>query len=475
MRQPSKKYQFEEETLGATASVASFIVDLGFQDLPHEAVQQAKQLILDYFGVTLAASTSPIAQILKEYLSETGGKPQATIIGLPLKVPCPDAAWANGTLGHALDFDDASIKLPAAIHPTVDTLPAALSVGEAFNVGGRDVLTAFILGIEVASKIDRSMRGSAEKGWHGTGTFGTLAATAASGKMLKLTVEEMEHAIGVAASAAGGLTSNFGTMTKPFHAGQASRNGVVAALLAKKGFTSSKNILEKHRGFGQVFGRGLDEKYVKENLGKPWEILDPGIHIKPYPSCAITHAAIEITLKLARERNITPEQVDLVEVRWEYGKVDLRGHFFRKPRTGLEAKFSLEFCIAIALLEGKATLDEFTDTRASEHQVQQMIERIRIVPSKEESEGSYKEIASLKTPLKTSVKIRMKNGKEYGELVEFPRGFGRKNPLTTEELETKFRSCSKYALPPEMVDEIIRAISNLENVKIHQLMSLLHP
>jgi 2-methylcitrate dehydratase PrpD len=348
-----------------------------------------------------------------------------------------------------------------------------LSVGEALNVGGRDLLTAFILGIEVASKIDRSMRGSAEKGWHGTGTFGTLAATAAAGKVLKLTFEEMEHAIGVAASTAGGLTSNFGTMTKPLHAGQASRNGVVAALLAKKGFTSSKNILEKHRGFGQVFGRGLDEKYVKENLGKPWEILDPGVHIKPYPSCAITHAAIEITLKLAREHNITPEQVDLIEVTWEYGKVDLRGHFFRKPRTGLEAKFSLEFCIAIALLEGKATLDEFTDAKASEHRVQQMIERIRIVPSKEESEGSYKEIASLRTPLKTSVKIRMKNGNEYGELVEYPRGFGRKNPLTTEELETKFRSCSKNALPPEKVDEIIQLITNLEDVETHKLMSLL--
>jgi 2-methylcitrate dehydratase PrpD len=349
-------------------------------------------------------------------------------------------------------------------------------------------MTAFILGIEVASKIDRSMRGSAEKGWHGTGTFGTLAATAAAGKVLKLTFEEMEHAIGVAASTAGGLTSNFGTMTKPLHAGQASRNGVVAALLAKKGFTSSKNILEKHRGFGQVFGRGLDEKYVKENLGKPWEILDPGVHIKPYPSCAITHAAIEITLKLAREHNITPEQVDLIEVTWEYGKVDLRGHFFRKPRTGLEAKFSLEFCIAIALLEGKATLDEFTDAKASEHRVQQMIERIRIVPnSKEESEGTYKEIASLRTPLKTSVKeiaslrtplktsvkIRMKNGSEYAELVEYPRGFGRKNPLTQKQIEDKFSNCARNILQPEKAEEIIRVVNNLENMKIHQLMPLL--
>jgi 2-methylcitrate dehydratase PrpD len=378
-----------------------------------------------------------------------------------MRVACPEAAWANGALGHCLDFDDATIELPAAIHTTVTILPPALSVGEALEVGGRDLLTAFVLGTEVACKIDRAMKGSGEKGFHGTGTFGTIGATIAAGRLLKLNVEEMECALGIAASMAGGLVANFGTMTKPLHAGQAARNGVVAASLAKKGFTASKDILEKDRGYGQIFARDLDESYLKESLGKPWEILEPGIHIKLYPACVVIHGAIHATLKLAEKKGVDPQHVDTVEVRTNF---DPRGLFFSRPRTVMEGRFSPEFCVAIALLEGKATLDEFTYAKVMDNRVQQMIEKIRVVAD-----------SRITSPIQmapTSVMVRMNNGKEFTETVEYPPGSG-ENPLTTEELETKFRSCSKNALPPEKVDEIIQAISNLEDVETHQLMSLL--
>jgi 2-methylcitrate dehydratase PrpD len=463
MKQHSSLFQFEEVQLNASADVASFIAETGFEHLPQKAVEKAKRLILDYLGVTLAATTSPVARILKEHLSELGGKPQATIVGFRFKTPCSEAAWANGTLGHVFDYDDNTIELPAAIHTTVTVLPAALSVGEALEVGGGELITAFVLGTEAACKIDRGIKGSGEKGFHGTGTFGTLGATVAAGKLMKLSAEEMEYAIGIAASMAGGLASNFGTMTKPLHAGNASRNGVVAALLAKKGFTSSRGILEKDRGFGQVFGQGLGKQYLKESLGQPWEILEPGIHMKLYPACVIIHAAIDATLKLVEGQNIDSEQVDSVEVRANF---DPRGLLFSRPKTVMEARFSPEFCVAIALLEGKATLDEFTEAKVVENRVQKMIEKVHRIS---DSRGSK--------PVQmapTSLKVRMKNGKEYNELVEYPRGSG-KNPLTAKEVETKFRSCAKYAFPPEKIDEIIRAISNLEDVKTHQLMSLLRP
>ena len=214
-------YWFWEDRLGVTANVAAFIVKTSFQNLSQEAVKKAKNHILDYFGVALAALNSPIAQIVNKHLREVGGRPQATVVGSPIKVPCQEAAWANGILGHALDFDDNSIELPAAVHQTVTTLPAALSVSETRQAGGRELLTAYILGIEVESALDRAMEGHANDGWHGTGTFGTFGATVAAGKILKLNIEEMERAIGIATSEAAGLTANFGTMTKPLHAGQA--------------------------------------------------------------------------------------------------------------------------------------------------------------------------------------------------------------------------------------------------------------
>jgi 2-methylcitrate dehydratase PrpD len=449
------------DKLGATTYVAKFIIETGFQNLPQRAVEKTKHHILDFFGVTLAGSTYPVAQILKEHLSEVGGESQATSVGFPLKVPCPEAAWANGILGHFLDFDDNSIGLPEPIHQTVTTLPAALSLGETLEVGGRELLTAFMLGIEVASKLDRAIVGHGKRGWHGTGTFGTLGATVAAGKVLKLGVEEMEHAIGIAASKAAGLRSNFGTMTKPLHAGQASRNGVMSALLAKKGFTSCKNILEKDYGFGQLFGQGLDVKYLQENLGKSWEILEPGVHIKLYPSCMVTHSAIDGTLRLIKEQTIDLEQVSFVEVR---SKGDLSGLIYSKPKTALEAKFSMEYCVAIALLEGKVTLDEFTDAKVLEPRVQQLIEKIRIV-SDSKMEAS--------SPLKTSIMVRMKNGNEYAEFVEYPRG-SKRNPITFKEVETKFRDCAKYVLHPKKVQEIIRVIKKLEDMKTSELMTLIH-
>ncbi len=459
-KQPHYVWGSGVSKLGATANIAEFVVETGFQNLLLQTVEKAKYHILDYFGVTLAGSSSPIAQILKEHLLEVGGKPQATIVGSPLKAPCPDAAWANGALGHALDFDDNSIELPAAIHQTVTTLPAALSVSEALEVCGRELLTAFILGIEVASKLDRAMGGHPERGWHGTGTFGTFGATIAAGKVMNLSVEEMELAMGIASSLAAGLIANFGTMTKPLHAGQASRNGVMAAQLAKKGFTSSKNILERNRGFGQLFGRGIDERYLKGNLGNTWEILEPGIHIKLYPSCMVTHGAIDATLKIFEEHSIDPEQVAFVEVR---SKSDLSSLIYSRPKTGLEAKFSMEFCVAIALLEQRATLDEFTDMKVLENRVQQMLEKVRIeTDSNVEGHG----------PLTTSVKVRMKNGNEYIEFVEYPRG-SKRNPITSREVEMKFRNCSKYAIQSEKIEEIIRIINNLEGLSINQLMTLM--
>jgi len=437
--------------LGSTSDLVTYINKISFKDIPNEAIAKVKLQILDCLGVALNASDKTLARIISSQVREEAGTPQSSVIGLGLRAPCATAAWANGAIAHSLDFDDNSIALPTAIHQTVTTLPAALSVGELVNANGRELLKAVTLGIEAGSKIDRALSGHAQA-WHGTGTFGTLASTVAAAKLLQLNPEQLENALGTACSMAAGLVANFGTMTKPLHAGQASRNGVTAALLAKKGFTSARDILETKEGFAEVMGNHLDQAYLKEHLGNPWEILEPGVHIKMYPSCMATHAGLDAIIKLAKTHNIDPSAVASVEVT---AAKDLRSALiYDEPKTALEGKFSMQYCIAIGLLRKRATLEEFTDQTVQDPNVINLLRKVRV--------ATDQTLAS-KGPLLTVVKVKLKDGRSFEESVEFPKG-SNKNPMSLDEVTLKFRDCTSRILERKRVDEIVDTVLRLEKL-----------
>src|SRR5215469_7328250 len=323
----------------ATSHLAEFVTKSRWEDCPAEAVEAARRAILDCLGVMLAGSVEPAARLVTDVARAEGGSPLATVVGTRLRTGAVWAALANGTAAHALDFDDTNFAMMG--HPSAPVLAAALAAGELALADGRALVHAFLLGFEVETTMAAVMNPPHyEKGFHATGTLGTMGAAAAASRLL-----------GLDASQASGLKENFGTMTKPFHAGHAARSGVLAALLARDGFTASDQAIEGPQGYFAVLGAGKREGRQLESLGAPWKILTSGVAVKPYPSCACTHSIIDGALELRRTHQITPEQIAEVTVGVHSAVPRILIH--SNPRSGLEAKFSGEFSAAAALCEGR--------------------------------------------------------------------------------------------------------------------------
>jgi 2-methylcitrate dehydratase PrpD len=300
--------------MSATGTIAAFIAEADYGQFPPEAIHLAKRSILDCLGVALAGSSESAGRIVVDYVRELGGAPLATVIKGGFKTSPPMAALANGTMAHALDYDD--VFATGGGHASVSIVPAVVALGEASGASGRKLLEAYLVGFEVGARISAAIEpGHSEKGWHPTATVNALRAAAATAKMLNLHGDEIEHALGLAASLAGGLRLNIGTMTKPFHAGNASRNGIIACMLARKGFTAEKGILEQSPyGFCEIFSgdEKPDLEKLTEGLGTQFQIVSPGIGIKKYPCVAGIHSAIDAVLHLAEQYAVTPDMVEAI-------------------------------------------------------------------------------------------------------------------------------------------------------------------
>lgn len=330
----------------ATKKLAEFALKTSLADMGGEVVSKGKERFLDTLGCMLAGSQSELAKIILGYVESLGGRPECRIIGSGLRTSAPHAALANGTIGHALDYDDSQLSMIG--HPSVAIMPAVLSIGEREKTSGKKVLEAYLLGFEVACKVGRGVNPKLyNNGWHATSAIGILGAAVAVGKLVGLDGEQMTTAIGLAASQACGLRENFGTMTKPFHAGKAAEGGVISALLVKNGFTAAKNILEAKRGFCEALSGEYDLAKMVENLGDPYDIVSPGIHTKPYPSCLSTHSMIDAAIALAKEENINPDEIASVECGVGPLAMDVLIH--QNPKTALEGKFSAQYCTAVSL------------------------------------------------------------------------------------------------------------------------------
>jgi 2-methylcitrate dehydratase PrpD len=436
--------------------------------------------ITDFVGVAFAGMHEKQSRIIIDYARKMGGLPQATVVGGSLKTSPYLAALVNGTVGHSLDYDDVAISLIG--HPSVFLAPAIFAIIEArhcqgMGSSGRDILTAYVIGYEVACHLARPVLQSHYlQGWHSTATFGTLGAAASAAWLLNLNTDQIRMTLGIAASLAGGLRQNFGTMTKPLHAGMAAAHGVQAALLAQAGFTADNSIIESPLGFAKVFGHSeeIDWAEASKRLGKVFLITEPeGLSIKPYPSCGFTHCAIDAALYMKREHEINA--ADIAEIELGVSPFDRQILVHHHPRTGLEGKFSLEYCVARALVSGEVRLKHLTDIAITESMVNSLMEKMKWVekycmPVMGTAEGFGTK----------SVTVRLKNGKQYGREVAIAKGMPR-NPLTTDEFNAKYRDCASTVLSKEYVDESLSILTNLEHISFEttrfgkSLMQVLAP
>ena len=447
---------------GLTKYVARFIVDTKYSDIPENVIALGKKSILDGFGLALAGSVSVMAPLVHKYVRTFGpAETTASIIGTGMKAHHRFAAFSNGVSIHADDYDDT--QLAAAkdriygllTHPTVPVLPPAFALCEQGRRSGRDLMLAYHVGLETECKIAEAISPRHyDMGFHTTGTIGTFGSAAACAKLRGLNHLQTTYSLGIAATEGGGFRDNFGSMTKPFHAGHAAENGTVSADLAALGWTAADNILEAPLGFFQAEGGGFDPTAIVDKLGKPWTLAWPGVSIKPYPSGSLSHPAMGEMMDFIRKYDIKPDQVEKVDLGANHAMTTSLLH--HDPMTGLQAKFSMEFCLSILLLERKAGLAQFQDAVVQRPDVQAMIKRIHFYIDPVAENAGLDKMTSI-------LKIYMKDGRVFSSTAQFAKG-SPSNPMSYEEVADKFRGCAEFAKwPSAKAETVIATVKSLEN------------
>jgi 2-methylcitrate dehydratase PrpD len=449
----------------ATSTIAAFVAGSRWEDCPPPAVEAARRAILDCLGVMLAGAEEPAAHILARVAQVEGGGPLCTLVGTGLRSGALWAALYNGTAAHALDFDDTNFAMLG--HPSAPVLSAALAAGELATATGQEVVHAFLLGFEVETSLAEVVNPTHyERGWHATCTLGTLGAAAAASRLLGLDPAGTATALAVAASQSSGLKENFGTMTKPFHAGHAARSGVLAALLAREGWTASERAIEGPQGWVNVLGGGSPRLEALSTLGAPWKILTTGVAVKPYPSCACTHSIIDSALELRRTHGVRPADVDEVVVGVNERVPRILIH--ADPQTGLEAKFSAEFCVAAALAEPRVGIETFRDDKIQDPALRGLMKRVRMLVDPAIP-------GDLERHVWTRLTLRLADGRTF-EIPPRPVPGHPSNPLSMTALREKFDSGAGLVLPADRVGVVRDMVERLDECPdLRSLTALLAP
>lgn len=449
-----------------TERVSRFIHEVSPDDIPQESYSLACLAVMDFIGVALAGSKEKTGEIIIDYVKQMQGVPSAGVIGAGFKAPVQLAALANGTIGHALNFDDLSFVFNA--HPSVTLVPVILALGEYLGVTGKEALTAYIAGFEVGSYISSPVVNiHYHQGWHSTGTVGVMGATATAARLLKLNVQQTRMALGIAASNASGLRLNFGTMTEAFHAGNAAADGVSAALLAKEGFTAHESAIETKNGYAQALGcsEKIDWDQASANLGKIFVLTRSALGFRSYPSCGGTLGVIDSAIYLRNKFKINPSLIESITL--GVGPYE-NGTLIHNPVKGLEGKDSLEYCTCRAILDGKVTLRDFSDERVNQPEVRSLMQRTKCVESYPMAVMGAG--ASGMNP--QSVTIRMTDNTEYFRETPMESGMPVR-PMTKEELEGKYRDCASLTLNQNEIEESLALINNLEKLdNLNKLMKI---
>jgi 2-methylcitrate dehydratase PrpD len=424
-------------------ALVDFVLGLELAAVPPAVVEAANRSMTDWLGTAIRGSIEPLADAIAAVIAATGGEPQATIVGRGRRTSALLASLANGAQCHALDFDDT--HLPAVLHGSAAVAPVVFALGEWRYASGADALAAFIAGFELETRIGRVIgKRLTERGWHVTATVGTFGAAAAAGRMLGLDARQLAHALGLAGTQAAGLTQSFGTMAKPLHPGKAAMNGLLAALLARQGFTGATAMLDAPEGLAGTFVGVTDLGRAAEDFGKRWELTQNST--KYYAACHLTHATIDAGRAI---RARTPLAADAIEsVRCRVIPLTLKAADQREPKTPLEAKFSVRFCAAMALLRGDAGEAEFSEASLADPAVARVM--ARVTPEGDDSLG---------IPA-AHMTVRLSDGRVIEERISAARGTP-DNPGTRDDLEAKFRRLAETVLPPPRVAELTAALRGL--------------
>ncbi|MGZ5127645.1 MAG: MmgE/PrpD family protein [Burkholderiales bacterium] len=418
-----------------TAAIGDFIARTRYADVPLAAAAIAKQGYADCIGVMLAGSREPPVAAVQRALGESDGSASVCFTGR--RATAPYAAWVNGTAAHALDYDDVALK---GSHPSAVLVPAILAEAETLGASGANMVLAYIVGYEAWAELIGRERGNYQrKGWHPTGVFGALAAAAACASLRKLSAQHASHALGIAASEASGVMSNLGSMTKPMHAGKAAVCGLLAARFAAEGLTAAADAIEHDQGFLKAISPAGDVDLDSPAALPPraWRIVEQGLAIKQYPVCYRAHRAIDAMLGLVRTHDIAPADVRSITVRFSQShSIILKNH---RPRSAIDAKFSIEFALACALLVRRIGLRDVTDDFVAQPAVQHLLERVHIEINREEQAGT-----SGYSPYDL-VRVELANGAMLeSEHVQHARG-DPEAPLGADALWAKFEDCAEWS------------------------------
>jgi len=439
--------------MGTTEKIARFIAEFQFDKIPPRGIEQSKMSMLDTIGTALLGSKGEAGGIVTRFVKQMGGNPQARLIGNGLKTSVGNAALANGTFAHADDFDDTG---PFG-HPGAFLTASLLTLGEWLKAPGKSILEGYAVGFEIGSRLAKSLGDIVHAGYHRSCLLGTMAAAAESAKLLGLDVNKTRAALGIAASLASGVMENFGSYTKPLHAGHTARNGITAGLLAREGLTANLDILEGARGFFYVYGQEQASiARMTEHLGKILAIAEESIRIKPWPCCAGNHEALTAMLRIMEKHPLQPDEVDSIEVAtsWKPPGPCVRTDM----RRAFEGKFNIPYNLASILVDRKIDLGTYREENFQRPEVQSLMSRVHYVQhpdcrDKPESLQSESRFAALT--------LKLKNGQV---LSEYQGAEGRK-VLLGEEVLAKYRmNAERGGLSANQIDRSVELMDKLETL-----------
>ena len=432
-----------------TIFLAGKIVEGRYEDIPGAVRKEAVRTLLNWTGCAIGGSRHETVSIALSALLPFAGPAQATVLGRTERTDIMKAAFLNGVSSHIFDFDDTHLK--TIIHPAGPVASAILAYAEYAPVSGRDFLNALILGVETECRLGNAVYPEHyAQGWHITGTCGVFGAAAAMGKLLGLDEQRMAYALGMAATQQTGLKIMFGSMTKSFHPGRAAENGMLAALLAAKRFTSSEEAIEGKDGWGGAVSPKRNWSEVTDDWGTRYEAALNTY--KPFACGIVTHPAIDATIQLRNERALTADQIDSIKLDVHPLVLSLTGK--TEPKTGLEGKFSIYHAVAVSLVEGKAGPRQFSDVAVHDTAVSALRQRVTAA-----ADSTLKEDQA-------RVTITLKGGQTYARAVEHAIGSA-VNPMTDAALEAKFMDLSDGILPADRARRVIGlcwGVEQLQNV-----------
>lgn len=440
--------------LPVTQALADFVSGIAWDTLPENVRQEAKLAIADTVAGALAAVHEPVAKVALDVAGREAGP--ARVWGLGTAVTARNAAFVNGVLAHAHDIDDTNPSMRG--HPSCPVVPAIFALAPEAGADGKELIAAYVAGVEVACKLGRAVNmPHYNRGWHTTLTLGTLGAAAASARLLRLDAAQTATALAVGASCASGLVANFGTMTKPVHSGFAAQNGAMAALLARAGITANPRAIEASNGFFDLFAgmENVKPELALERLGERYDLVDPGNIYKQYPTCSLTHCAIDMILDGIAAGTIVPGQVERIECAVGYRCESTLP--YHHATTGLEGKFSMEYCLAAALVYGQVGFDEFQDDKVNAPAIRAMHDKIHLYTHPD-----------LRTPESvphdfTDLVITHADGRKFHGRESYAKGDPKKR-WSQDEFKAKFVRCATPALGADKASGAWDAALRLESL-----------